>query len=76
MHITDRSIAERLGISVTFVNMLRRGKRTPGPTTMLAIERVFGWKMQDQVKAAEEGTYASGFAAAVAPEPTPAETTA
>lgn len=67
MHVTDRSVAERLGVSVTFVNMLRHGKRTPGPATMYGIEREFGWSMQDQAKAIEEGTYAEGINAAIAP---------
>jgi len=67
MHVTDRSVAERIGVSVTFVNMLRRGKRTPGPVTMHAIEREFGWSMQDQAKAADSKTYAEGINAAIAP---------
>lgn len=66
MTITDRSIAERIGVSVTFVNMIRHGKRTPGPVTMHAIEREFGWKMQDQARAADEGQYAIGFNEAIA----------
>jgi|GEM_PF-5239374 len=67
MNTTDKSIAKRIGASVTFVNMLRHGKRTPGAVIMLAIEREFGWKMQDQAKAIDEGRYAAGFNNAIAP---------
>lgn len=66
MTITDRSIAQRIGVSTTFVNMLRRGHRVPGASVMLTIERVYGWTMQDQAEAVAEGTFAAGFNAAIA----------
>jgi transcriptional regulator with XRE-family HTH domain len=49
--MTNEVIGVKIGLSHSAVSRLRRGQRLPSVPTMVAIERVFGWSVADQVKA-------------------------
>lgn len=46
---THRWVADKLGMSVSGVSLLRSGKRNPSMETMEDIEAYFGWPLCDQV---------------------------
>ena len=45
----SKKVAERLGVTRSFVDMIRNGDRRPGMNAASVIEEVFGIKMQDWV---------------------------
>lgn len=59
--MTNEAIAERIGISHSGVSRIRTGGRVPLRETMLAIEREFGWTLEQQSRAAAEGRYSAEF---------------
>jgi len=51
----SKKVAEKLGVTRSFVDMIRAGQRRPGMNAASVIEEVFGIRMQDWV---EPGTKA------------------
>lgn len=49
--LLNRTVAERLNLSESGVSRLRSGRRHPSLTVMQAIERTYGWKVQEQSEA-------------------------
>jgi len=45
----SKKVAERLGVTRSFVDMIRAGQRRPGMNAASVIEEVFGIKMQDWI---------------------------
>lgn len=66
---TNKGIAERIGLTHSSVSRIRNGHRLPSVGVMSAIEKEVGWKVADQVKARQEGTYAEAFRTRVLREP-------
>lgn len=54
-----RWVADKLGMSLSGVSLLRSGKRQPSMETMEAVEREFSWELCDQVM--ERADYASAL---------------
>lgn len=40
--VTEKDLAERLGVSIAYVNMLKRGERRPSPELAVKIESITG----------------------------------
>jgi transcriptional regulator with XRE-family HTH domain len=65
--ITNVQVAEDIGQDYTTVSRYRSGQRLPSLEVMLAIERAYGWTVQQQAVAANASReeYAVGFEAAL-----------
>lgn len=48
---THHWVADKLGMSISGVSLLRSGKRNPSMETMEVVEREIGWPLCDQVEA-------------------------
>jgi len=48
--LSNVELGELIGLSHSSASRVRSGQRAPGYRVMLAIERCFGWTIQDQVK--------------------------
>lgn len=48
---THHWVADKLGMSISGVSLLRAGKRNPSMETMETVEREIGWPICDQVEA-------------------------
>lgn len=42
-------VADKIGFSIAGVSLLRSGLRRPSVATMEAVERAFGWTMEEQI---------------------------
>jgi transcriptional regulator with XRE-family HTH domain len=58
---TNKSTAERIGLTHSTVSRIRNGQRFPSIAVMGKIEAETGWKVADQVAARLGGTYAETF---------------
>lgn len=63
--ISNVAIAAALGVQHTTVSRWRSGGRVPNRATMLQIFDRFHFLTDEQMKAAEDGTYAEKFEAAL-----------
>ena len=61
--ITNVQVGLDIGLDHTTVSRIRSGDRLPSIDVMVAIARVYGWKIDAQVRARTEDRYASGFEA-------------
>lgn len=52
--VTNQSISDRLGMSLSAVSRLRNGKRSPSIHTILRLNREFGLPVEDLVHAAAQ----------------------
>lgn len=50
VYVTNGWAAERMGYSPSGVSLLRSGNRNPTLETMEAVEKAFGWTIEDQVR--------------------------
>jgi transcriptional regulator with XRE-family HTH domain len=64
--LSNEEVGRRLGVSHAAVSRYRSGDRFPAIELMGKIAEVFGWSMDDQWKARQNGTYANEFTARVA----------
>jgi transcriptional regulator with XRE-family HTH domain len=62
---TNVEIARVLGVQHTTVSRWRSGDRVPNRSMMIHIFNRFSFKTDDQLTAAEDGTYAAKFEAAL-----------
>jgi hypothetical protein len=56
-----RWIAQKVGLSIPGVSLLRSGKRSPSRSVMSSIEFIFGWTAVDQFQALQAGNWAAEF---------------
>lgn len=63
--ITNKRIANDLGVTHAAISRIRSGGRTPSLELMMRIERAIQWKLSYQAAAKEEGIYATKFEAAI-----------
>lgn len=59
--ITNERIAQDIGVTHSMVSRIRSGDRFPSYDTMKQIERAYNWTVADQLKARDEGKYASSL---------------
>lgn len=59
--ISNREVAECLGMSVSGVSRIRSGSRDPSPSKMLQISQSYGFSTDAQLRALATGTYAAEF---------------
>lgn len=63
--LSNAQVAKDLGMSTSGVSRLRSGARFPSLRVMMAIQRVYGWTVQDQtdLRVTGEGSWHERFAA-------------
>lgn len=52
--LSNVELGELIGLSHSSASRVRSGQRAPGYRVMLAVERAFGWTMQDQIRILDE----------------------
>lgn len=62
---TNEALGELLGISHATVSRIKSGHRLPSLEVMDKIRELYGWSLDDQTDARNEGTYAERFQAIV-----------
>lgn len=63
--VTNREVAELLGISESMASLLRSGGRNPSIRLMTRIHSVYRWKMSSQAKLFGTPAYAAKFEEAI-----------
>lgn len=63
---SNEEVGRLLGVSHAAVSRYKSGDRLPAIELMGKISEVYGWSMDDQWKARQNGTYADEFTARVA----------
>lgn len=59
--LSNIEVAELIGLSHVQVSRIRSGQRQAGYETMVMICKVFGWSMDGQATAREQGLYPTEF---------------
>lgn len=59
--VTNRAVAEALGLSESGVSRLRSGDRFPSLSVMQQIESVYGWTVQGQSNARAADDWTTAF---------------
>lgn len=57
-HMTNREVAELLGLDHSTISKYRNGTRTPSLDVMVRIHNVLSWPLDEQVTAVIEDVYA------------------
>ncbi len=59
--MSNPQVAELIHVHFTHASRLRSGRRKPSRQMMSEIKRVFGWSIDDQSTAIDQGTFATEF---------------
>ena len=57
MTYDNNSIAKAIGLQSSMVYKMRKGERLPGFNTMLRLEQLLDWKINEQTDARRKGLY-------------------
>lgn len=63
--VTDKEIADLVGLSYVQVNRIRNGSRLPSVEAMIRFAHALRWGAADQMAARESNSYASAFEEAI-----------
>lgn len=63
VRVTHRVVADKLGVNVSTVSRLRTGIQFPTWGTMQKVAAAYGWKVDQQAMAREQGTWQEDFEA-------------
>lgn len=69
--MNGRELAQALGVSEATVSRLASGHRKPSVTLMGKIKPILAWKIDAQVEALSQGTYAQVFTEKMAKKKAP-----
>lgn len=59
--VTNRQIADDLGVTHAAISRIRSGDRTPSIELMMRISVLVKWSIDQQARAKSDGTYAAAF---------------